>query len=259
MGKTGWPFPPVPGARRGTAPRVLPTPRGARTAGVGPPGIPAPPPLVAGSARGCGCRASHSLFPFPRGRSRRPGQRRRALGDGGGEEPEKEGTEGPVGPAPAPPPAAGARAAAGRAGACEPASQRAAAAASPARGVTPASQPAAPPIPAPALPGAGMHHGHAGLPGAVLGRHGPFQQHQLPRAQPAAAVHVSRGPRSRHPAGRGPPAAAGAAQGTADRCQLGFLDAARAAGRAEVGTQRAGWGRRGPPGQAPKGRPPPPG
>ncbi|XP_073646765.1 FH1/FH2 domain-containing protein 3 isoform X8 [Tursiops truncatus] len=57
-----------------------------------------------------------------------------------------------------------------------------------------------------------MHHGHAGLPGAVLGRYGPFQQHQLPRAQPAAAVHVPRGPRARYPAGRGPPAAAGATQ-----------------------------------------------
>lgn len=90
----------------------LPTPRGARAAGgpsgagaagVSPPGMPAPPPLAAGLAQECGCRASRSPFPFPRRRSRGSGQRGRALGAGGGEEPEREGTEGPVGPAPAPP------------------------------------------------------------------------------------------------------------------------------------------------------------
>lgn len=207
-----------------------------------------PRPAAAGSGLGAGLRKPREPFSLSlsRCRSHGSGQWGRALGAGGGEEPGKEGTQGPVGPAPAPPPAAGARAAAGRAGACEPASQRAAAAASPARGVTPAFRPAAPPISAPAPQGAGMHHGHAGLPGAVLGRHGPFQQHQLPRAQPAAAVHVSRGPSARHPAGRGPQAAAGAAQGTADRSRLGFLDAAPAAVRAGVGAQRAGCGRRSP-------------
>lgn len=146
-------------------------------------------------------------FAFPAASGVGPGWR---AGDAEGEEPASPGRRGPAGPAPVPPPAAGARAAAGRAGACEPASQRAAAAASPACGDPRRSR-------GPRPPGAGMHHGHAGLPGAVLGRYGPFQQHQLPRAQPAAAVHVPRGPRARHPAGRGPPTAAGAAQGTAGR------------------------------------------
>lgn len=99
-----------------------------------------------------------------------------------------------------------------------------------------------------------MHHGHVSLPGAVLGRHGPFQQHQLPRAEPAAAVHVSRGPRARHPAGGGPPAAAGAAQGTAGRGVLGPQVAAAASGCAGMGARRAAWARLVPGTQVPKGR-----
>ncbi|XP_049553906.1 FH1/FH2 domain-containing protein 3 [Orcinus orca] len=93
-------------------------------------GFSAPPPPPADLAQGSGYCTSHPPFPVPRGGSR--GSRRQPgghKGDAGGEEPESERKEGArrprPRPAPAPPPAAGA---------CEPASQRAAAAASTARG-----------------------------------------------------------------------------------------------------------------------------
>lgn len=68
--------------------------------------------------------------------------------------------------------------------------------------------------PAPGGGGGWMRHGHAGVPGTAAGWHRPFQQHQLPRAHPAAAVHVPGGHPPRHPAGRGAPSPPRPAEGT---------------------------------------------